>query len=206
MHASIWVAIASAASLSGESVVVWQTLVTSQSPDAGQTFTLAGVLVTFTGLGAHLVAVAGLASLSTEQVPESTSATVTATSFYVWLAVTLSGCWVAHHHVYTSQDVTFAQLASFSGVVGHWFAPVSVQALVTIESSGVVDTFQALSSGPVAVADGILIDVAVAHAPLAGSPASRLTEPTVHAELTLRTCSSWWAAGAHDLAIVKYCT
>lgn len=149
------------------------------------------------------MAVAGFASVSAFQVPKTAAALVATASFNIGFALALSVGWVTHGDVDTSQHVAFAQLASFFGVVGNRFAPVSLQALVAFKSTGVVDALETLPGGSVAVADSVVVNVTVAHASLAGTTTARFTEPSVHAELTLRSCSAGWAAGAYDVTVVE---
>ncbi len=79
-------------------------------------------------------------------------------------------------------------LAALGLVVGDGLAEVAGQALVAVEAGRVVDALEALARRRVAVKDGVLVHVAVAHAPLAGTAAPGLAEPPVRAELAL---ASW---------------
>lgn len=85
--------------------------------------------------------------------------------------------------------LTFALVG---GVGSQGVAVEAVLAAVAEEAVGVVDALQALSGFPVAVADGVGVDVVAALAGAAGSDRSALTqriaEETVVTELAALTC------------------
>lgn len=141
------------------------------------------------------IAVAALASIARHNIEVSVLAFVTIASDDIWLAATVARQLVANRNavvgLFGARWIACALLA-ITVRQSKRIAKVARQALFAVRSIRVVDTFQAIAGGAIAVAHSVRVDVAIAIARLTqlngAKEAGRITVVAIRAEFTTRSC------------------